>query len=303
MRKLITVLLSLCIFASLALCVSADVIWMPYEDTFFDTYRDKIIREDRTYVSPVVLSFVVSPEDNSKTDYDPIPADEPFNVNFTYVDEGGVLWGLVYIEMGNGAWVDLRGCSRPYDRTDFTKAHEDEFAPIVKQPNVNFYDNEVFLYDYPGAEEALDTLHVNIFDAALPEFEHTYTDEAGNVWAELYYYMQQDGWVLLEGDISTAVKPEEATDYVVGEISEKVTYAPYVPSDDPVETDNPEELTDISEADTATQEVSVDAATTAADLQETKPETNNKILPALLVGAVVAVTAVVLFVFFRKKKN
>ncbi len=295
MRKFLSVLLSLFIFESLTLCVSADVIWMPYEDTFFDTYYEEILREDRTYVSPVELPFVVSPEDNSKTDYDPIPADEPFNVNFTYVDESGVLWGLVYIEMDNGAWVDLRGCTRPYDRKDFEKAYSDHFAPIVYQPDSSLYDNEVLLYDYPGAEKAIDTLIVDSNDTDLPAFAHTYTDKNGNVWAELYYYRQQSGWVLVEGDINTAVKPADAVDYIVGEISEKVTYQPYNSDDEIIENEKTET--------NATADSSSVENTSVNDISTVPADGNNKMLPALLVGAVVGITLIVLFVFFRKKKK
>ncbi|MBE6812681.1 MAG: hypothetical protein E7523_07340 [Ruminococcaceae bacterium] len=284
MRKVLCLLLSLCLLAFLAIGVSADVIWEPYGDSFYDEHRDEMQYENRFYRATADLAQYDEPG-GEIIDESVIFADELFNVQYVYEDENGVLWGNCFLARKDSVWVDLVGCVRPYDRTDFREDYENEFKTIENQPDISFYADEVPLYDYPGAANALYNMIVESDSEYLPEYVHTYTDEAGNVWGELMYFRGMSGWVLLNGDISTVKAPDK-------------------------ERDQPIENTKQSEIDT---EVTTDAAVegtekettstaTAGDAADPVPKQNFAV-PVLLVVAVVAVTLAVLFIFFRKKKK
>lgn len=277
MRKIISVLLSLCLLCLLAVSVSADVIWEPYGDSFYDDHRDEMQHVNRGYIAGADLLYYTAPNGDIIIGDSIIYADELFNVQYTYEDENGVLWGNCYLRdaENDSAWVDLSGCVCPYNRADFTADYENEFVKAETQPDASFYEKEVLLYDYPGAPESLEALVVNTEADYLPEYNHTYTDPNGNVWAELFYYMGFRGWILLNGDISTAVRPAKAEDVIV-------TATVEITSEDAENT---------SEAPTSEEPV------------VSTPIAKTNALPVLLVVAVVAVTLAVLFVFFRKKKK
>ena len=281
MRKVLCLLLILCLSAMFAISVSADVIWEPYGDSFYDSHREEMQYDNRFYKATADLDQYKEP--NGKVlEEAVIAADELFNVQYLYEDENGVLWGNCYLPgVADSAWINLVGCVRPYDRTDFTNDYETEFEPIASQPDISFYASEVPLYDYPGAANSLYNMIVESDAEYLPEYAHTYTDANGNVWGELMYFRGMSGWVLLDGDISTVRSPDKERDFPI----------------ENTKTD-PSAVTDgnATEADEENTEPA-----TAGDAAVSVPK-QNFALPVLLVVAVVAVTLAVLFIFFRKKK-
>ncbi len=281
MRKVLCLLLSLCLLAFLALSVSADVIWEPYGDSFYDEHREEMQYENRFYKATADLLYYAKPNGDVIVGDNMIYADELFNVQYVYEDENGGLWGNCYVPGEDSVWVDLVGCVRLYDRADFAEDYGDQFAEITSQPDSSFYkDEEVPMYDYPGAANALYNMLVENDSEYLPEYAHTYTDEAGNVWGELLYFRGMNGWVLLDGDISTVKAPAKERDFPVENTKSQ-----------PLATDG-----NATEADEANTD-----AVSAGDTADPIPKQNFTV-PVLLVVAVVAVTLAVLFIFFRKKK-
>ena len=303
MRKMIIFLMSVCILFTFVFSAAADVIWEPYGDSFYDAHRDEIVYEGRTYKATRDLEFCKKP--NGKTlSVDPIYADETFFVQYVYEDEDGVLWGNCSHRDADSVWVDLSGNIRPYDREDFREDYENTFEDLSAQPDAAFYaDAEIGLYDYPGSEKPMHSLYVADDASYLPEYNHTYTDPNGNIWGETFYYMGQKGWVLLEGDITKAVKPDKAEDTLIP------ARADGTGADLPEDEDSTEEATvesdkNVSESSGNLQETtqSPDRNVIGAD-RLPQEDSANVLLPVLLVAAVVAVSLAVLFVFFRKKKK
>ncbi len=287
MRKLFTLLLSVCLLCMCVLSASADVIWEPYGDSFYEEHRAEMQYENRFYKATADLAQYKQP--NGKIEKEAvITADELFNVQYLYEDENGVLWGNCYIPgVADSAWINLVGCVRPYDRTDFTNDYESEFEPIEAQPDISFYAEEVPIYDYPGAENALYNMIVEEDSEYLPEYVHTYTDEAGNVWGEIMYFRGMNGWVLLEGDIATVQAPDKERDFPI----EQNTVSQSAVSDGNAVV-TPGDAAQEEQTQTVTTDVLVAAPV----------EKQNFAVPVVLVAAVVAVTLAVLFIFFRKKK-
>ena len=284
MRKVFCLLLSLCLFACLAVGASADVIWEPYGDSFYDAHREEMQYDNRFYKATSAIDQYKEP--NGKVLAEAvIAADELFNVQYVYEDENGVLWGNCYLPgVADSAWVNLVGCVRPYDRTDFTNDYESEFKPIETQPDGSFYADEVPLYDYPGAANSLYNMIVEPDAEYLPEYAHSYTDPNGNVWGELFYFRGMKGWVLLEGDIYTVQAPDKERDFLIENTK----------NEQPVVTDG---NTAENEKETREDADEVTAGNTATPVPK-----QNFAVPVVLVVAVVAVTLAVLFIFFRKKK-
>lgn len=283
MRKVLSLLLILCLFACLAIGAAADVIWEPYGDTFYESHREEMQYENRFYKATADLAQYNKPN-GSVVKESVIFADELFSVQYVYEDENGVLWGNCYVPGADSAWVNLVGTVRPYDRTDFTNDYESEFKPIESQPDGSFYADEVPLYDYPGAANALYNMIVESDSEYLPEYAHTYTDANGNVWGEIMYFRGMNGWVLLEGDIYTAQAPDKERDFLIENTK----------NEQPVVTDG---NTAENEEETREDAGEVTAGDTAEPVAK-----QNYAVPVLLVVAVVAVTLAVLFIFFRKKK-
>ncbi len=286
MRKILSLLLSLFLLSALAVSVSADVIWEPYGDSFYDKHREEMQYDNRFYKATEDLVYYDKPNGSILViEVNTTKAGELFNVQYLYEDENGVLWGNVYVPgAADSAWVNLVGCVRPYDRTDFTNDYESEFKPIETQPDGAFYADEVPLYDYPGAANSLYNMIVEPDAEYLPEYAHTYTDANGNVWGELFYFRGMKGWVLLEGDIYTVQAPDKERDFLIENTK----------NEQPVVTDG-----NTAENEEATREDADEV--TAGDTAEPVAKQNYAV-PVVLVVAVVAVTLAVLFVFFRKKK-
>lgn len=282
MRKVLCLLLSLCLLAVLSVGASADVIWEPYGDSFYDSHRDEMQYENRFYKATGDLAQYDKP--NGKIEEKAaILADELFSVQYVYEDENGALWGNCYLPgVADSAWINLVGCVRPYDREDFTDDYSEQFEAIETQPDISFYADDVPLYDYPGAEHSLYNMIVEEDSEYLPEYAHTYTDEAGNVWGELMYFRGMNGWVLLDGDITTAKAPAKERDFLI----ENTKNAQSAVTDGNAaenEEENTQTVTTIDPAEPVAKQ--------------------NLAVPVVLVIAVVAVTLAVLFIFFRKKKE
>ncbi len=280
MRKLFTLLLTVCLLCMCVLNAAADVIWEPYGDSFYDAHRDEMQYDNRFYKASEALGQYDEPNGKIITQ-DAIAADELFNVQYVYEDENGVLWGNCYIPgVADSAWINLVGCVRPYDRTDFTNDYENEFEPVEAQPDISFYAEEVPMYDYPGAADSLYNMIVEADSEYLPEYAHTYTDSNGNVWGELMYFRGMKGWVLLDGDIATVQPPEKEREFLIENTK----------SEQPAATDG----------NATTSEDEIKTVTTVEPADPVPKQ--NFAVPVVLVAAVVAVTLAVLFIFFRKKK-
>lgn len=288
MRKTGIFICCLCLFFTLVLSVSADVIWEPYNDSFYDDHREEMQYENRTYRATADLPYLNKPDGKELGDAK-IAAGENFNVQYLYEDENGIIWGNVFDYSNDieSAWVRLNGCVRAYDRQDFANDYSSAFEDIASQPDASFYTNDVILYEYPGAELNYGALYVQENAENLPEYAHSYTDAAGNVWGELLYHMGQKGWVLLSGDIQTATAPDKAMDTVIG-----------ISSDVPAADAQTEPNVPVSQQTSDVQNI-----TPSDSIMPGQTEKSGVILPVLLVVAVVAVSLVLLFVFFRKKKK
>ena len=282
MRKIFTVFLTVCLFFCLAGPVFADVIWEPYGDSFYESHRDEIDYEGRVYQATHDLPLYKKPN-GRELSADDIYAGNLIFVQYVFTDKFGAMWGLIDNAEQESAWVDLSGCIRPYDREDFRADYQAEFQAVTTQPDVAFYENTVLLYDYPGKDAEGTELYVPNDASYLPEYKHTYTDPAGNVWAELMYYMAQDGWVLLSGDIITAQVPDKAHDTVIPD-----------PDADNETTPGTENAEDTAAA--------VADDVDSIDTPDPAEESASPVLPVILVIAAAAVTAAVLLIFFRRKK-
>jgi hypothetical protein len=193
MKKLVSLLLALCLLTTTAL---ADVIWAPWGDDaatkFFETHDTTYVgRQYRcdgyggqvcTYASPNDLTVVETLE-NGQTLW----------VQYIWADDD-LTWGLYYRDRDGGelvAWVPMDDLALVYDSTAFCEDHE------IADYDGSYDDVTAgYLWTYPGSGVCGDTpLEVVPAYSETFNFSKLYTDSSGNVWCYISYYMADRGWI------------------------------------------------------------------------------------------------------------
>lgn len=192
MKRILCLILALLFL--LAPAVRADVIFEP-EDSFYWEHRDECQYHDRSY-------YAAGPEDTVAIYRSPVSAAVAERVkngalvwvSYIYGDENGISWGYCenYAENWSG-WVPMDYLLLKYDSTAFGE----EFANrITSEPGELRFDGEVYLWSYPGSEEAT-TIQVDL--GYRPAYQQRFTDDAGRLWGHVIYFMGiRDVWICLD---------------------------------------------------------------------------------------------------------
>lgn len=267
MKHFLTYLLTLGVLLSLAAPVRADILWEPYDDSFFEEHRSELEHVNRYFLANgkdgfVTLwdmpggSGVVAQYENC----------EKLRVYDVYQD-----WGLITVwEDGVTAygWTPLEDLSLVYDHISFAE----EYAGQIRDYNGEFagYDGELNLinyYEYPGAPEVKEAHELSSLyrqeikdrlTGAVKEgscISRIFTDESGLTWGYVnYLFGPVNGWFCLDSP--------DGTDFPVRQVPEVEFTAPQTPKAPMV-----------------------------------------SYLPYILVGGVVTVTAGLLYWFYARKRS
>lgn len=210
-RKIISAIAAAAVAASMTLTASADVIWEPIDDSFYQQYIDSVENyyNAREFVSEVDVDIYDEPYKNI---IGTVEAGTPQYVSLAVTDNDGVRWGSFGYrnnETYYDAWICLDGMSQVYDSTEFLKDHEGEFTPYNGElVGDSFEGKTIYEWKYPGSSM------VTAADHYPEDFENyiskVYKDEFGS-WGYIGYMMgQRDVWIYL--DDPTNPTPEKLSD-------------------------------------------------------------------------------------------
>lgn len=218
MRRILkTIAISFLLAAVLCPTALADVIWEPFENSFYNTHREDMEYLNRDFYAngqEGYLELFTKPGGNSLGF---AKNGETFNISYVYTDEVGEGWGLVqYTEKGeflvndsygeNNAYVKIADTLQKYDVWSFDEEFGDEFSPY--DGDYSEFSGALVLWSYPNSGEITanfeetTTDHFNISDV--------YTDDNGRVWGRVsYYYGVKNSWVCISEPANTTIAARE----------------------------------------------------------------------------------------------
>lgn len=260
--KLCSVMLLLALV--LPVTAHADVIYEPF-DSFYERYRSECLYVGRNYtaIAPSgTITLYESPQNPAvEAAY---PNGTALYVSYKYQDADGVLWACCdNWEAEVTGWAPMEYLELIYDGQSFFEEYGDQYIPVkITLDAAELTGKTVYFWEYPGSR---DYIALELSADYRPDFQESYTDDAGDQWLRCGYYMGIRGmWV--NRDNPTA-------DF------------------DTLFPDAPEET-----------EAVVTAPRASEVAEEISPAGSNVTLTVILaVAAVVAVTAALLIVL--KKKN
>ena len=277
MKRILTCVLTLAMVLMLAVPAGADVLWEPFGNRFYENHRNDCDYLGRQFCANSPEGFITlwnAPGGSSVA---------------AQYENGTKLWIYwVYEDWGcasnweGGAesigWVPMADMELVYDYSSFAEEYADRITPYAGE-FANYSGNAAgaAFYEYPGAP---DVKRYMPMDEQLPVKENlmgttefgsyiqsVFVDENGLTWGFVsYMYGRLNGWFCMddpEGDGDPYGQTEE------------------VPSVFPQREVGTAELT----------------------APQTPQLPARSYLPYVLVGAVAGVTAVLLLVFFKKKKK
>ncbi len=240
MKKWMGLLGSLVCFMLFGISAKADVIWEPYEDSFYRNHWEECEHVNRSYRANGPGGEVIlyeSPEsakeithwENGTSGY----------ISFTYTDADGIVWGVYNNgDVSESGWMPMEYMVVVYDSISFAEEFDDV---IVEEngtlDNVNY--EEMYFYSWPGAEQAV----IMDITGYVPEYYRTFVDEEGRKWGNVsYHYGIRDHWVCLDAPVAEfdelwpdgapqrggeVTEPEDAGKRIVPE-NENVNKVPFV---------------------------------------------------------------------------
>lgn len=277
MKKIIISLLAAIMLAAFSVpAVYADAIWEPQDSDFYTQHAGECEYVNDTYLTKNSVSGYSSPIDD--TALYTIEAGQEIYVEITYTDESGVLWG-VYQPTGKDptGFIRLSELDKVYDSNDFIDDHKSELTPYGKLLDDFATKTGTILWSYPNSGVILQTYDAstNVAQWGNPD-DHLYTDEGGNRWCYMPYIEAFTGWICIDNPTNTdLIAPTKAPDdiLVVQPIS-----VPDQPTQEPKPTD-------------------------ALTIQPINAPVTNFSWAIIAVIAVVLISSVLIFVFYRAKKK
>lgn len=177
---------------------SADVIWEPSGDSFYDTHRASCQHVDRVYIAngpDGELVVYKSPEDPGIVTK--VPNGSTFGGSFLYRDKDGITWALYndFTTDVNG-WVPYDYLVVKYDYISFQEEFGEQIVSEQGQLASECCEQEIYTWSYPGSPEGSKM----IFDSEyMPEYSASYIDESGRKWVYGGYYMgYRNYWICLD---------------------------------------------------------------------------------------------------------
>ncbi len=278
------------IFLLLVSCLSsaaqADVLWEPYgEDAateFYEEHRAELAYTGRQFLCDGydgVVRGYTSPED--LTVLETFATGETLWIYYIYTGEA-LTWGL-YGKKDQQGWIPMDDLALIYDNESFCEDHASEITGYDGS-----YDSlqAGYLWTYPRSGQ----LYLSAPWETVPEyfetfgFSKTYVDEEGELWCYVAYYMGDHGWICvtdpMNADIA-AVEVEQVRS--VAQQEGHVTIS-------------------AEQENTAAEEHPASSAAQQMKEAESSADSENLELVIALVVAVIGVTAVLIAVFWKRRK-
>ena len=223
MKKTLCLLCALlCCAALLVPAATADVIWEPQGDSFYESHREECEYLFRRYTAngpDGYLTLWKAP--GSAAQVVNLPNGEVLGCTWLYTDSGGVLWGGAEYE-GDWGWFRVSETVVVPDYLSFEEAHGDEFVPYDSAYDHAFDGLEtVVLWTFPGSGEMdYDACPANWFTnnvTPAEAFQKCYVDGAGLFWGFTGYVMgSRNVWICLSDPANTELAADETVLPVTG---------------------------------------------------------------------------------------
>ncbi len=192
MKKLICLLFTLTLFFSLASTASADVIWEPYDDSFYTRNQEDFTHAGYyAYANSPAGEVTLYKKPGGKTE-GTMTNGELCYIQYIYTGDDGTQWALFSDE----TYALLTDLLNRYDEEFFDDHPEiTDSAPqgfSVKIP----VDEPILLWTYPGG---VSHVRSNYWDEDIMSgLTSYYTDKNGLVWGYMgYWFGHQDVWICL----------------------------------------------------------------------------------------------------------
>lgn len=200
MKKMIRILCVVLILLMLPIQVSADIIYEPWDDSFYEEHRDQCEYHSRSYTANGPngdVTIYESPE--SAWEKKTVPNGEGLWISYIYEDTDGTLWGCTEIWDENIiGWVPMDYLNLIYDGISFDEEHSHEYRNEDGQLDSQYRGQTIYFWDYPGCE-ASSWYTLSEEAEYLPEYRVLYTDADGRTWGKLSYFMgHRDSWICLD---------------------------------------------------------------------------------------------------------
>lgn len=196
-------LLIVMVLLLLTLPVSADVLWEPYDNAYYQMHGAGLNYMDRTYYVPEGMTANVYKSPSTGGLVQTLEAGTKFYVG-PYLTLGGETWAAGYV-LGNWeteGWVRLDRLQKKYEHEDFYNDFGDTFEVTDDQVTQLDFDEEVHTWTYPGSGELDQTFPKEAFwtgyNGGVMDFRYVYTDPDGGRWGYVGYFMGRCGWVYLD---------------------------------------------------------------------------------------------------------
>ncbi len=206
-----SVLFVVLILCSFVLPVSADILWEPFDNSYYMNDYDSCTTIARNYYVPEgsTVNFYKNPEGGALITT--VEGGTRIYVGFSKEVDGEV-WGVGYPlgQFDTEGWFRLGRLQLEYDSQLFMEEHRDAIVAETVTFETAELTNAVPTWTYPGSGIADRTLDfewekIDYNDGKL-ECTQVYTDEAGGRWGYVGYYMGRCGWIYLD-DLYTTEPP------------------------------------------------------------------------------------------------
>ena len=206
MKKIKGVFAVVMCFMLCVLPVKADVIWEPYNDSFYNGHREDCSYLNRNFTAdgPEDKVLVYKSPENSAV-VETWENGYVANIYYTWTDENGTVWGMNHNwETDELGWVPMEYMDVVYDYICF----EEEFGASFVEETVaipgEYVNRKIFCFSYPGAETYLE-IPMPEYEADMPQCHMTYVDENGQKWGYIGYFRgTRNKWVCLDNATADA---------------------------------------------------------------------------------------------------
>ena len=202
-RKLLCVCLIAILCLGFAIPASADLLWEPFDDTYYQKNYQSLDYMNQTYIvpdgqtvnlyeDPVKGGLMKTLQPGTKVYAGP------------YGTINGEVWASGYAvdDWQNEGWFRLGRLQKLYSHEDFVNDFGDSFASCPDKLTQTDIDQEVLTWTYPGSGTVQDAIPKEAlqtgYNDGILEFTHLYTDPNGGRWGYVSYFMGLRGWVFLD---------------------------------------------------------------------------------------------------------
>jgi hypothetical protein len=199
-KRLLLLMLVLLLFT---LPVSADILWEPYDNTYYQMHAAGLEYMDRTHIVPEGMTANVYKSPSNGGLIKTLEAGTKLYVG-PYLTIRGETWGASYVlgDWETEGWVRLDRLQRKYEHEDFYNDFGDLCVATDDQLTQQDIETEIHTWTYPGSGE----LELSIprealgggYNGGVMDFRYVYTDPDGGRWGYVGYFMGRCGWVYLD---------------------------------------------------------------------------------------------------------